>query len=242
VGGPLSVIAAGHTLKMGGEARRFRFDRLQGFPANRNYYFGAIYTSNPSVTQSTGLPYPISLLGLPTSVINSSSKDWSPSKGPLRRCLSSGRLGSYPRKLTWNLGFALRPASRSRWTPGLTGGNSSERISSTGRRASSAYRGRAFFRICQLSGPPQELRAALGVRLPATRDSWSAAATEFSSASASRTIRATDMALSLLNFPEYHDAPALRETTIAPLYRFTSPLVVDSSIDPEFSRYSTPIR
>src|SRR4029077_16822308 len=40
-------------------------------------YFGSTYTSNPSVSQATGNPYADFLMGLPTTVINSSPIDWS---------------------------------------------------------------------------------------------------------------------------------------------------------------------
>lgn len=73
----ITVIRGGHTIKTGAELRRFRFDRLQSFPPAGNYCFGPTYTSNPSVNGATGNPYADFLLGLPTSVMNSSPIDWS---------------------------------------------------------------------------------------------------------------------------------------------------------------------
>src|SRR6266852_4349714 len=72
----VSIIRGNHTLKTGGEARRFRFDQLPGFPMNGSYYFGAIFTGNPSLTQASGLPYADFLLGFPATVTSSSPIDF----------------------------------------------------------------------------------------------------------------------------------------------------------------------
>jgi hypothetical protein len=45
----VTIVHGSHTIKTGVDVRRFRFDRLQTFPPAANYYFGATYTSNPSL-------------------------------------------------------------------------------------------------------------------------------------------------------------------------------------------------
>jgi hypothetical protein len=48
----------------------------------------------------------------------------------------------------------------------------------------------------------------------------------------------TDMALSLYNFRNINMPPVSRETTIAPPYRFNSPLIVSGAVDPQFRNYT----
>src|SRR6266852_3909739 len=100
----VSIIRGNHTLKTGGEARRFRFDRLPGFPMSAAYFFGAIFTANPTLTQDTGLPYADFLLGLPTRATAQNQIDWS-----RQRDLYFGAYiqddWKVTRKLTFNLGF-----------------------------------------------------------------------------------------------------------------------------------------
>ncbi len=46
----VTLIRGNHTVKTGIDVRRFRFDRLQGYPNSGNYFFGSTYTSNPSLS------------------------------------------------------------------------------------------------------------------------------------------------------------------------------------------------
>ena len=102
----VTLIRGNHTVKTGIDVRRFRFDRLQGYPNSGNYFFGSTYTSNPSLSARAGIPYADFLLGFPTSVISGNTSQWT------GRCSATSMLGPYiqddwklNQRLTLNLGF-----------------------------------------------------------------------------------------------------------------------------------------
>jgi outer membrane receptor protein involved in Fe transport len=73
----VTVIRGHHTLKMGGEARRFQFNNLPGYPLSAGYFFGPVFSANPSVAKQTGLSYADFILGFPTNVTGSSQNQYS---------------------------------------------------------------------------------------------------------------------------------------------------------------------
>ncbi|MGH9659134.1 MAG: TonB-dependent receptor domain-containing protein, partial [Bryobacteraceae bacterium] len=100
----VTIIRGSHSLKAGGEARRLRFDRYRGFPMNGNYYFGAVLTANPSITQQTGIPYAEFLLGIPTQVTGQNQIDWARQRDLYVGGFIQDDWKVTP-KLTFNLGF-----------------------------------------------------------------------------------------------------------------------------------------
>jgi hypothetical protein len=72
----LTIIRGNHTFKTGVDARRLRFDRYRNFPNSGDYWFGAVFTANPSVTQQTGIPYAEFLLGIPNRITGQFQRDW----------------------------------------------------------------------------------------------------------------------------------------------------------------------
>jgi Carboxypeptidase regulatory-like domain/TonB dependent receptor len=233
----LTVIRGSHTFKMGADFRRFRFDRLQSFPPAGNYYFGPTYTSNPSVSQATGNPYADFLLGLPTSVINSSPIDWS-----RQRDLYFGPYiqddWKVTRNLTLNLGFRYdlytQPVD-AKDTGGMFDPNG---VNSAGRRGIIIVPGTNGYTRAIVKGHHKNFAPRFGFAYQATpkmvvRGGWG-----MFYSNREQNDQTTDMALSLLNFQNI-DMPAVSaQTTVVPPFTFTSPLRVNPIIDPQFSAFT----
>jgi hypothetical protein len=233
----LTVIRGAHTFKMGADFRRFRFDRLQAFPPAGNYFFGATYTSNPSVSQASGNPYADFLLGLPTTVINSSPIDWS-----RQRDLYFGPYiqddWKVTRKLTLNLGFRYdlytQPVDAKN-TGGMFDPNGAN---SAGRRGIIIVPGTNGYSRAIVKGHHKNFAPRFGFAYQATdkvvvRGGWG-----MFYSNREQNDQTTDMALSLLNFRNI-DMPAVSaQTTVVPPFTFTSPLRVNPAIDPQFSAFT----
>jgi hypothetical protein len=233
----LSVIRGAHTFKMGADVRRFRYDRLLSVPAAGNYYFGPTYTSNPSISQSGGRPYADFLLGLPTTISNQNSIDWS-----RQRDLYVGPYiqddWKVSRRLTLNLGFRYdlytQPVDAKN-TGGMFDPNGK---SSTGRLGVIRLPGKDGFSRAIVLGHHRNLAPRFGFAYQGTskfvvRGGWG-----IFYSNREQNDQTTDMAMSLINFRNINMPPVSRATTVTPPFRITSPLIVDTLLDPQFSRFS----
>ncbi|HWB85353.1 MAG TPA: TonB-dependent receptor [Bryobacteraceae bacterium] len=232
----LSIIRGAHTFKMGADVRRFRYDRLLSVPAAGSYYFGPTYTANPSLAKQGGDPYADFLLGLPTSVTNQNSIDWS-----RQRDLYVGPYiqddWKVSRRLTLNLGFRYdlytQPVD-AKDTGGMFDPNGK---SSTGRLGIIELPGQNGFSRAITFGHHRNFAPRFGFAYQATpkfvvRGGWG-----IFYSNREQNDQTTDMAMSLLNFLNI-DMPIINgATTVTPPYRFNSPLVVDNLLDPQFSAF-----
>lgn len=71
----LSINRGAHSLKLGGDVRRPRFDNLRGNPFFGQFIFGSIYTSSTD-TPGSGAPFADYLLGLPSLTQGTQMLDW----------------------------------------------------------------------------------------------------------------------------------------------------------------------
>lgn len=233
----VTVIRGSHTLKTGAELRRFRFDRLQSFPPAANYYFGPTYTSNPSVSGATGNAYADFLLGLPTSVINSSPIDWS-----RQRDLYFGPFvqddWKVTRRLTLNLGVRYdlytQPVDAKN-TGGMFDPNG---MNDQGRKGVIIVPGAKGYSRAIVKGHHRNIAPRFGFAYQpqqkwVIRGGWG-----MFYSNREQNDQTTDMALSLLNFRNIDMPPVSAQTTVVPPFTFTSPLRVTPIVDPQLSAFS----
>jgi hypothetical protein len=233
----LSIIRGAHTFKMGADVRRFRYDRLLSVPASGSYYFGPTYTANPSLSQSGGLPYADFLLGLPTSVTNQNSIDWS-----RQRDLYVGPYiqddWKVSRRLTLNLGFRYdlytQPVD-AKSTGGMFDPYSSN---SAGRPGIIQVPNQNGNTQAIVWGHHRNFAPRLGFAYQATSKFVIRGGYGIFYSNREQNDQTTDMAMSLLNFRNINMPQVVKSTTVTPPYRFNSPLVLSSVIDPQFSQFS----
>src|SRR5258707_6637488 len=177
------------------------------------------------------------MLGLPTSVINSSPVDWSRQRdiyfGPFVQAD-----WKVTRRLTLNLGFRYdlytQPVDAKN-TGGMFDPNG---VNSAGRRGIIIVPGTNGYSRAIVQGHHGNLAPRVGFAYQATarlvvRGGWG-----MFYSNREQNDQTTDMALSLLNFRNI-DMPAVSaQTTVTPPYTFTSPLRVNPLIDPQFSAFS----
>jgi hypothetical protein len=233
----VTIIRGNHTFKTGADFRRFRFDRLQAFPPAGNYFFGPTYTSNASVSQASGQSYADFLLGLPTSVINSSPVDWSRQRDIY--------FGPYvqddwkvTRRLTLNLGFRYdlytQPVDANN-TGGMFDPNS---VNSAGRRGVIIVPGTNGYSRAIVQGHHKNFAPRFGFAYQATQKLVVRGGWGIFYSNREQNDQTTDMALSLLNFRNI-DMPAVSaQTTVTPPFTFTSPLRVSALITPELTAFT----
>lgn len=233
----LSVVRGAHTFKMGVDIRRFRYDRLLSVPASGSYYFGPTYTANPSISQPGGLPYADFLLGLPSSVTNQNSIDWS-----RQRDLYVGPYfqddWKVSRRLTLNLGLRYDLYTQPVDAKGTGGMFDANGRSSTGRLGIIRVPGKDGSSMAIVEGHHRNIAPRVGFAYQAApkfvvRGGWG-----IFFSNREQNDQTTDMAMSLLNFRIINMPQVLRDTTVDPPYHFNSPLAVDSLLDPQFSRFS----
>jgi len=211
----VTVIHGNHTVKTGVDVRRFRFDRLQAFPPVGNYFFGPTYTANPSVSQATGHPYADFLLGLPTSVINSSAIDWS-----RQRDLYVGPYvqddWKISRRLTLNIGFRYdlytQPVDAKN-TGGMFDPNG---VNSAGRRGIIIVPGTKGYSRAIVQGHHKNFAPRFGFAYQATQKLVVRGGWGMFYSNREQNDQTTDMALSLLNFRNI-DMPAVSAQTASAL-------------------------
>ncbi len=235
----LTLIRGNHTVKTGIDVRRFRFDRLQGYPNSGNYFFGSTYTSNPSISGATGLPYADFLLGFPTSVIsgNTSQVDWS-----MQRDLY---VGPYIQddwkvngRLTLNLGFRYDLFTQPVQARDVGGMFDPYAYSSTGRRGIIITPGAPGYSRAIVEGHHKNFAPRFGFAYQASpklvvRGGWGIFYSQ-----REQNDQTTDFAVSLLNFRNINMPVANAQTSLRPLYSFTTPVQVNSVIDPQFSAFT----
>ena len=232
----LSISRGSHTMKMGGEARRFRFDRLPGFPMSGSYFFGPIFTANPSLTAATGHPYAEFLMGLPTRVTAQTQIDWS-----RQRDFYAGAYvqddWKVTRRLTLNLGIRYDLFTQPHDQKNTGGVFDPFSRSKLGRFGVIRQPGRDGNSQSVVQGHHLNLAPRFGFAYQLTpkfvmRGGWGIF---FSQREQNRQV--TDIANTLTNFSIITTPNVIRETTVAPLIRLTSPLTVESALDADFSRY-----
>ena len=218
--------------------RRFRFDRLQSFPPAGNYFFGPTYTSNPSVSQASGSSYADFLLGLPTSVINSSPIDWSRQRDLYVSPFIQDDW-KITRKLTLNLGFRYdlytQPVDALD-TGGMFDPNGTNR---DGRRGIIIVPGTNGYTRAIVQGHHKNFAPRFGFAYQAVQKLVVRGGWVCSDSNREQNDQTTDMALSLLNFRNIDMPVASAQTTVTPLFTFTSPVRVNLLIDPQLSAFST---
>jgi hypothetical protein len=233
----ITLIRGAHTIKAGADLRRFRFDRLQGYPPSGNYYFGATYTSNPSLPQTGGLPYADFLLGLPTSVINSSQIAWSMQRdlyfGPFVQ--DDWKVNS---RLTLNLGFRYDLYTQPVQARDTGGMFDPYAVSSTGRKGIIIVPGKNGFSRAIVDGHHRNFGPRFGFAYQATRKFVIRGGYGIFYSQREQNDQTTDMALSLLNFRNIDMPPVSASKTVTPPYTFRSPLIVDPLLDPELSKFT----
>ena len=232
----LSVVHGSHTLKMGGEARRFRFDRLPGYPMSGSYFFGPIFTSNPSIAGLTGHPYAEFLMGFPTRVTAQNQIDWSRQR--------DWYVGLYAqddwkatRRLTFNLGlrydFFTQPQDALN-TGGVFDPYSRSKL---GRFGVIRLPGRDGNSRSIVQGHYLNLAPRFGFAFQWTPKFVMRGGYGIFFAQREQNRQVTDIANTLTNFRLITTPNVIRETTVLPPIRLTSPLTVDSALDPDFSQY-----
>lgn len=233
----LSVIRGNHTLKTGGEVRRFRFDRLPGFPMHADYFFGAIFTANPTLPQDTGLPYADFLLGLPTRATAQNQIDWS-----RQRDLYFGAYlqddWKITRRLSFNLG--LRYDLFTQPVDALdTGGVFDPYAKSSLGRFGVIHRpGKDGYSRAIVQRHHRNIAPRFGFSYEVTRKFAVRGGYGLFYSQREQNRQVTEIANTLTNFRIITTPQVIRETTVAPPLRFNSPLVVESALDPDFSRYT----
>ena len=224
----VSIVHGAHTFKTGVDIRRFRFDRLLSVPTSGNYYFGATYTANPSLSQPGGLPYADYLLGLPTTVTNSNAVDWSRQRDLYFGPVYSGRLEdnssshSEPR-------LPLRSVHPA-------GGRAEYRRNVQIRTPPTAPAGSGIHQLpgqngnsrAIVQGHHRNLAPRFGFALAGDAEAGDARRLgHVLQPTASRTIKPPTWRISLLEFPQHQHASGVgRRPPSSPPYRFNSPLIV----------------
>ena len=233
----VSIIRGPHTFKVGVDIRRFRFDRLTGFPASGSYYFGAIYTSNASLASPGGLPYADFLLGLPTSVTNQNAIDWS-----RQRDLYVGPYvqddWKVSRSLTLNLGFRYDLYTQPVDAKGTGAMFDPFSPNSNGRLGILQLPGQNGNSRSIVWGHHRNLAPRFGFAYQASRKFVVRGGWGIFFSNREQNDQTTDMALSLANFRNINMPQVSAATTITPPYRFSSPLIVSNVVDSGFSKYT----
>ncbi len=234
----LTIIRGNHTFKAGADFRRFRFDRLQAFPPAGNYFFGPTYTSNASVGQATGHPYADFLLGLPTSVINSSPVDYSRQRDLYFGPFVQDDWKVTPR-LTLNLGFRYDLYTQPVDALNTGGMFDPYTANSAGRLGVIILPGTKGFSRAIVEGHHKNFAPRFGFAYQAlqklvVRGGWG-----LFYSNREQNDQTTDMALSLLNFRNIDMPVGSAQTSVTPTFTFTTPLRVNSLIDAQLSAFST---
>jgi hypothetical protein len=71
----LNITRGNHTLKLGGDLRRYQYNVLKGAPFYGEYVFGSIFTSS-SDRAGSGAPFADFLLGFPSTIQGTQMLDW----------------------------------------------------------------------------------------------------------------------------------------------------------------------
>ncbi len=233
----LTIIRGNHTFKAGADFRRFRFDRLQSFPPAGNYFFGPTYTSNASISQATGNPYADFLLGLPTSVINSSAVDYSRQRDIYFGPFVQDDWKITPR-LTLNLGFRYDLYTQPVDALNTGGMFDPYSTNSAGRRGVIIVPNTKGFTRAIVQGHHKNFAPRFGFAYQARQKLVIRGGWGLFYSNREQNDQTTDMALSLLNFRNIDMPIGSAQTSIVPTFNFTTPLRVNALIDAGLSAFS----
>jgi hypothetical protein len=234
----VTVIRGSHTIKTGVDLRRFRFDRLQGYPPSASYFFEPTFTSNPSVVGVTGLPYADFLLGMPSQVTNSTSEQqWS-----MQRDLYVGPYiqddWKLSKRLTFNLGFRYDLFTQPVQARDIGGVFDPYAVSSSGHLGFVALPGMGGFSRAIVKGFHHNFAPRFGFAYQATsrfvvRGGWG-----IFFAQREQNDQTTDFGINLNNQYAINMPAANPQTAVAPLFSLRSPLNVVSALDPQFTGFT----
>lgn len=234
----VTVIRGNHTIKTGADLRRFRFDRLQGFPPSASLFFEPTFTGNPSVAGVTGIPYADFLLGMPSQITNSTSEQqWS-----MQRDLYFGPYvqddWKISKRVTLNLGFRYDLFTQPVQARDTGGVFDPYAVSASGHPGFVALPGRDGFSRAIVTGFHHNFAPRFGFAYQATnrfvvRGGWG-----IFFAQREQNDQTTDFGINLNN--QYAiNMPAVNPlTALTPLYGLRNPLNVVSALDPQFTGYT----
>jgi hypothetical protein len=234
----VTVIRGSHTIKTGADLRRFRFDRLQGFPPSASLFFEPTFTANPSVAGVTGLPYADFLLGMPSQITNSTSEQqWSMQRdlyfGPYVQ--DDWKIG---RRLTLNLGFRYDWFTQPVQARDIGGVFDPYAVSRSGHLGFVALPGKDGFTRAIVRGFHHNFAPRFGFAYQASprfvvRGGWG-----IFFGQREQNDQTTDFGINLNNQYAINMPAVNPQTALVPLYGFKSPLNVVSALDPQFTGYT----
>ncbi len=232
----VTIIRGNHSLKTGAEIRRFQFNRMREVPFRANYVFGALFSANPSVTAATGLPYAEFLLGIPSSVVEDHTVDWARQRDLYAGAFIQDDWKMTPR-LTFNLGFRYdlytQPVDARDnggvFDPYLAG--------PTGRLGVIRRPGKDGNTRAVVEGDHNNFAPRFGFAYQATPKFVIRGGYGIFYCQREQNDEATVIGDTILNFMVINMPPVNGATTVAPPMRFTTPLNIESKVDPFFSKF-----
>ena len=232
----ISIIRGNHTLKTGGEVRRYRFDHLPGFPMSGDYIFGSFFSANPSLNQDSGLPFADFLLGFPAIVTAQNQIDWS-----RQRDLYFGAYvqddWKISRRLTLNLGFRYDLFTQPVDALDKGGVFDPYTQSSLGRYGVIRVPGQDGNSRAVVRGYHRNLAPRFGFSWEATHKFVVRGGYGMFYSQREQNRQVTELANTLTNFRIITTPQVIPASTVTPPIHFTSPLIVESALDPGFSKY-----
>jgi len=233
----LTVIRGDHTFKTGADLRRFRFDTIPNYPLNVTYYFGAIFTSNPSLSQSTGLPYADFLLGDPTLLSGLGQVDWARQRdlyfAPFLQ--DDWKVSS---RLTLNLGFRWDLYTQPVDAKDVGGVFDPNVISKLGLPGVIRLPGKDGNSRAIIDAHHRNFAPRFGFAYQATRKFVVRGGYGIFYSQREQNRQVTDIANTLTNFQIVTSPAVIRAQTTQPPFKFTSPVTVVSDLDPNFTGYN----
>jgi len=233
----VSIISGNHTYKAGGEVRRLRFDRYRNFPMSGEYWFGAVFTANPSITQQTGIPYAEFLLGIPTRVTGQYQIDWA-----RQRDLYAGWFfqddWKATRRLTLNLGLRYDLYTQPVDARDRGGVFDPDLVSPFGRRGGIRRPGQDGNTRAVVEADHDNIAPRFGFAYQVNPKFVIRGGYGIFYSQREQNDEVTVIGDTLLNQHVITSPPVNPQTTIAPPIRINTPLTIESAIDPFFSRYT----
>jgi hypothetical protein len=233
----ITIIRHSHTIKTGMDLRRFRFDTIPNYPLNVTYYFGAIFSSNPSLSQSTGLPYADFLLGDPALLSGLGQIDWVRQRdlyyAPFVQ--DDWKISS---RLTLNLGFRWDLYTQPVDAKDVGGVFDPNLISTFGQRGVIRLPGKNGNSRAIVQGHHKNFAPRFGFAWQATRRLVVRGGYGIFYSQREQNRQVTDIANTLTNFQIVTSPSVIRAQTTQPPFHFTSPVTVVSDLDPNFTGYN----
>ena len=233
----LTAVRGAHSLKMGGEARRFRFDHLPAFPLSGSYIFQATFTANPSLSQRTGDPYADFLLGFPTQVTGSGQKDWSRQRDLYAApyIQDDWKVSS---RLTLNLGLRYDVFTQPVDARNVGGVFDPFAMSDLGRLGVIRLAGKNGNSAAIVQGHHLNIAPRFGFAWQVSRKLVARGGYGMFFSQREQNRQVTELANTQLNFVTITTPPVNPATTVTPPIHFTSPLTVEAALTPDFAGYT----